>query len=152
MSTTTDRIERSIVLQAPRSRVWRALTDSKEFGTWFGVKLDGAFAPGKRVRGNITIPGYTHVTMEVVVDRIEPETLFSYRWHPYAVDPKVDYSKEEPTLVTFRLEDAKGGTKLSVTESGFDAIPPERRDEAFRMNDGGWKGQLVNIERHVGAR
>ena len=152
MPTTTDRIERTITLKAPRSRVWRALTDATEFGTWFGCKLQGAFTPGARVRGKITIPGYEHIQMELQIDRIEPEHTFSYRWHPYAVDPKRDYSNEPPTLVEFRLDELKDGTRLTVVESGFDELPPERRDEAFRMNDGGWKGQLVNIERYVAAR
>ena len=152
MPTTTDRIEKEIVLRAPRARVWRALTDAAEFGTWFGVKMEGAFAPKTRVRGRITIQGYEHVTMEMAIERMEAERLFSYRWHPYAIDPEVDYSKEPPTLVEFRLEDAEGGTKLTVVESGFDRIPPERRDEAFRMNDGGWTAQVENIRRHVTAR
>jgi uncharacterized protein YndB with AHSA1/START domain len=150
-STSTDRIEKQIVLKAPRARVWRALTDAAEFGTWFGVKLDGAFTPGAQVKGQITIPGYTHVVMQVDVVRVDPQTLFSYRWHPYAVDHKVDYSKETPTLVEFKLEDAQGGTRLTVVESGFDKLPAARRAEAFRMNDGGWTGQIKNIERHVTA-
>jgi len=147
--TSTDRIEKTVTLRAPRSRVWRALTNADEFGTWFRVKLEGAFAEGATVRGRITHPGYEHVTMEVFVERIEPEHYFAYRWHPYAVDPKVDYSKEPTTLVEFRLEEAAGGTELTIVESGFDRIPLARRDEAFRMNDGGWTGQLKNIERHV---
>ena len=152
MPTTTDRIEKEIVLRAPRARVWRALTDAAEFGTWFGVKMEGAFAPKTRVRGRITIKGYEHVTMEMAIERMEAERLFSYRWHPYAVNPEIDYSAETPTLVEFRLADADGGTKLTVVESGFDGIPPERRDEAFRMNDGGWTAQVENIRRHVAAR
>ena len=152
MPTTTDRIEKEIVLRAPRARVWRALTDAAEFGTWFGVKIEGPFAPKTRVRGRITIKGYEHVTMEMAIERMEAERLFSYRWHPYAVNPEIDYSAETPTLVEFRLADADGGTKLTVVESGFDGIPPERRDEAFRMNDGGWTAQVENIRRHVAAR
>jgi uncharacterized protein YndB with AHSA1/START domain len=152
MPTATDCIEKTIVLRAPRARVWRALTDPAEFGAWFGVRLQGAFVPGARVQGAITIPGYEHVTMEIVIARLEPETLFSYRWHPYAVDPKQDYSQEPATLVEFRLADVPGGTRLSVVESGFDRLPPERRDEAFRMNERGWTGQLANIERHVTQR
>lgn len=150
MSTaTTDRIEKQILLHAPQSRVWRALTDAEEFGTWFRVKLEGPFSPGEWTRGNITWPGYEHITMEVKVERMEAEALFSFRWHPYAIDPKVDYSSEPTTLVEFRLESAEGGTLLKVIESGFDQLPAHRRDEAFRMNDGGWKQQLANIERHV---
>jgi uncharacterized protein YndB with AHSA1/START domain len=147
--STTDRIEKTIVLKAPRTRVWRALTDHEEFGAWFRVNLESPFREGATVRGRITYPGFEHATMEVVVERIEPERLFSYRWHPYAVDPATDFSKEPPTLVEFRLEDAPGGTRLTVTESGFDELPPGRRDEAFRMNEGGWAEQTGNIERHV---
>ena len=149
--TNTDRIEKSTVLRAPQSRVWRALTDWREFGTWFRVKLDGPFAEGATVRGRITYPGYEHLTMEIVIERIEPERLFSYRWHPNAVDPKQDYSDEPTTLVEFRLEPVSGGTRLTLVESGFDKIPRSRRDEAFRMNEGGWAEQMQNIERHVGA-
>jgi uncharacterized protein YndB with AHSA1/START domain len=147
----TDRIEKRIELNATPARVWRALTDHREFGQWFRVKLEGPFQPGKSTRGRITYPGYEHLVMEIVVERIEPGRLFSFRWHPYAVDPKVDYSKEPMTLVEFRLEKTAGGggTLLVVTESGFDAIPAARRDEAFRMNSGGWTQQLKNIEAHV---
>jgi uncharacterized protein YndB with AHSA1/START domain len=147
--TSTDRIEKTVTLRAPRARVWRALTAADEFGSWFRVKLDGAFTEGATVRGKITIPGYEHVTMEMQIDRIEPERYFSYRWHPYAVDPNVDYSAEPATLVEFTLEEAGGGTILTIVESGFDRIPIARRAEAFRMNDNGWTGQIKNIERHV---
>jgi uncharacterized protein YndB with AHSA1/START domain len=149
--SNTDRIEKQILLRASRSRVWRALTNAKEFGSWFGVALEGELIAGATVRGKITVPGYTHVTMEVVVARLEPEELFSYRWHPYAIDMNVDYSAEPMTLVEFRLAEAKGGTLLTIVESGFDSIPAARRAEAFRMNDGGWTAQLANIERHVAA-
>ena len=147
--TTTDRIEKTITLRAPRSRVWRALTVAEEFGEWFRVKLEGPFVEGATVRGRITHPGYEHLTMEIMVERVDPERYFAYRWHPYAIDPGVDYSKEPTTLVEFRLEDAAGGTVLTLTESGFDRIPLSRRAEAFRMNDNGWSEQLKNIERHV---
>ncbi|HEY2946672.1 MAG TPA: SRPBCC family protein [Vicinamibacteria bacterium] len=148
--TSTDRIEKTIVLRAPRARVWRALADAPRFGAWFGVDLKGAsFAPGKRVQGKITHPGYEHLTWDVVVERMEPERLLSWRWHPYAVDPKVDYSKEPTTLVVFELEDAPEGTRLRVVESGFDQIPAARRAEAWRMNDQGWTAQMQNIERDV---
>jgi uncharacterized protein YndB with AHSA1/START domain len=146
---STDRIEKSIFLRAPRSRVWRAITNAEEFGAWFGVKLEGAFAPGARVSGRITTPGYEHLIMDIAIERVDPERLFSYRWHPYAIEPGVDYSGEPTTLVEFRLEDAPGGTRLTVIESGFDRIPVSRRAEAFRMNDQGWAEQLKNIERHV---
>ena len=148
---STDRIEKKIVLGAPRSRVWRAIANVEEFNTWFGVKLEGKFAPGARVTGKITTPGYDHLTMDVTVEKVEPERLFSLRWHPYAIDPKVDYSGEPTTLVEFRLEDVAGGTQLTVVESGFDKIPADRRAEALRMNEGGWAEQLKNIERHVAA-
>ena len=145
----TDRIEKTITLRAPRARVWRALTSAEEFGAWFGVAIEGAFAEGVTARGRITHPGYDHLTMEVLVERIQPEEYFAFRWHPYAVDPKVDYSAEPTTLVEFRLDEVEAGTRLTVVESGFDRIPLARRAEAFRMNDGGWQAQVANIERHV---
>jgi uncharacterized protein YndB with AHSA1/START domain len=146
-----DRIEKRIELKAPVARVWRALTDHREFGQWFRVKLDAPFQPGRVSQGQITYPGYEHVKWQVTVQAMEPERLFSFRWHPYAVDAAIDYSKEPTTLVEFRLEAAAGGTLLIVTESGFEAIPKERRFEAYRMNDGGWSAQLKNIEQHVAA-
>lgn len=149
MSTNTDRIEKKVVLRAPRARVWRALTDPAEFGAWFGVRIEGEFMPKARVTGRITIPGYEHVLLEMSIERIEPERVFTYRWHPYAVDPKVDYSSEPTTLVEFQLEEVAEGTRLTVVESGFDKLPVARRAEAFRMNDGGWTQQIRNIERHV---
>lgn len=150
MSTVvTDRIEKRVVLRAPRSRVWRALTDASEFGSWFGVTLQAPFTECATVRGQITHPGYEHLTMELIVERLEPERYFAYRWHPYAIDPKIDYSQEPATLVEFRLEDAGSGTTLTIVESGFDRIPLARRAEAFKMNEGGWTQQVRNIERHV---
>ncbi len=146
---STDRIEKDIVLKAPRNRVWRALTSSHEFGEWFGAKLDSSFVPGAKVGGRITIKGYEHVSMELLIERVEPEHLFSYRWHPYAVEPGVDYSHEPMTLVEFQLHDVPDGTRLSVVESGFDRIPAERRATAFRMNEGGWKAQMGNVERYL---
>jgi uncharacterized protein YndB with AHSA1/START domain len=145
----TDRIEKKVLLRAPRSRVWRAIANPEEFGHWFGVKLEGTFKPGAPIRGQITYPGYEHLTMEMLVERIEPESYFSYRWHPNAVDPAIDYTAEPATLVEFRLEDADGGTLLTIVESGFDQIPLARRAEAFKSNDGGWTQQLRNVERHV---
>ena len=144
-----DRIEQRILLRAPRSRVWRALTNAEEFGTWFQVKLEGDFAVGQRIRGKITHPGYEHLTMEVTVERMDDQQLFSFRWHPYAIDPKVDYSTESTTLVEFRLQEEADGTSLTVVESGFDRIPAGRRAEAFRMNSQGWAAQIENIRRHV---
>lgn len=147
--TNTDRIEKKILLHAARARVFRAISDAEEFGRWFRVKLDGPFAAGATIRGNITYPGYEHLKVEMLVEKIEPERHFSYRWHPYAVKPEVDYSVEPTTLVEFTLAEASGGTLLTVVESGFDRLPPARRAEAFRMNEGGWQQQLGNIERHV---
>ncbi|MBT2336959.1 SRPBCC family protein [Variovorax paradoxus] len=148
---STDRIERSILIQAPRSKVWQLLSDAERFGRWFGADLAGQrFAPGETARGPITIEGYTHVMFDVKVERVEPQSLLSWRWHPYAVDPKVDYSQEEPTLVTWTLHDAPGNATLVRTvESGFDKVPPHRRLEAFRMNTGGWEAQLDNVRRHA---
>ena len=145
-------IEKQIELNAPVSRVWRALTDYREFGEWFGVKLDGPFMPGEISTGRITYPGYEHLKWEAAVQKIERERLFSFTWHPYAVDPKVDYSKEPATLVEFRLEPKDKGTVLYLTESGFDALPKDRRFEAFRMNEDGWTEQMTNIENHLKQR
>jgi uncharacterized protein YndB with AHSA1/START domain len=145
----SDRIEKRMELKAPVSRVWRALTDHEEFGDWFQVKLDGPFEPGKQAVGRITHPGYEHVTWRAVAQQLVPERLFSLSWHPYAVDPLVDYSAEPQTLIEFRLEPAGDGTLLTLTESGFDRIPAHRRAEALRMNDGGWTQQMENIRRHV---
>lgn len=144
-----DRIEKRVELKVPVSRVWRALTDYREFGEWFRVKLEGPFVPGQVAHGQITYPGYEHIRMEVVVQKMETERLFSFTWHPYAVDPKVDYSKETPTLVEFRLEKTPTGTLLLLTESGFDKVPSNRRLEAFRKNEGGWTEQMKNIESYV---
>lgn len=142
-------IKKRIELKAPVARVWRALTDHREFGEWFRVSLEGPFIPGQVARGHITYPGYEHLVFECTVRQMEPERLFSFTWHPYAVDPNTDYSSETPTLVEFHLEPTATGTLLTVTESGFENIPAHRRLEAFRMNDGGWAEQVKNIERHV---
>jgi uncharacterized protein YndB with AHSA1/START domain len=147
--TDTDRIEKKILIRAPQSRVWEALTDARQFGTWFRAKLENDFAVGQQTVGQITHPGYEHVRFEVTVERMEPQKRFAFRWHPYAIDPKVDYSAEPPTLVEFRLEETPDGTLLTVVESGFDRLPPERRDEAFRMNERGWNGQVENVRKHV---
>ncbi|HEY1462298.1 MAG TPA: SRPBCC family protein [Terriglobales bacterium] len=148
----SDRVEKQIELQASVSRVWGALTDSNEFGEWFRVKMDGPFVAGQAVQGHITYPGYEHLKWEIVVQAIEPEKLFSFTWHPYAIDPKVNYSKEIPTLVEFRLEKTESGALLKVTESGFDKVPAERRLLAFRMNDRGWAEQMKNIEQYVAQK
>jgi uncharacterized protein YndB with AHSA1/START domain len=149
----TDRIERSVVINAPRERVWQALSNAEKFGAWFGANLQGqTFAAGQRVRGQITHCGHEHIFFDAVIERIEPQALLAYRWHPYPADPAVDYALEEPTLVTFTLEDAPGqGTLLKVVESGFDKVPPHRRLEAFRMNSGGWTAQMDNLVRYVSA-
>jgi uncharacterized protein YndB with AHSA1/START domain len=150
MNTSTDRIERKILLKAPRSRVWRALSNAKEFGDWFGVDFTGeTFAEGKLVKGRVTYPGYEHLLMEIIIERLVPERLLSWRWHPAAIDPAADYSQEPMTLVVFELVEGEGGTVLSVVESGFDKIPLARRSEVFRMNSSGWDEQMTNIEKHV---
>ena len=147
--SSSDRVEKEILLRAPRSRVWRAVTDSSQFGTWFRAKLEAQFNVGARVRGKITHPGYEHLTLELLVERMDAERLFSFRWHPYAIDPRVDYSAEPTTLVEFRLEEAAEGTHLTVVESGFEHIPLARRSEAFRMNSQGWEAQLENIRQYL---
>ena len=144
-----NRIEKRLEISAPVARVWRALADHREFGKWFGVKIEAPFAPGQPAVGQMTIPGYEHLKWRVVVQQMAPEKLFSFTWHPYAVDPQVDYSAETPTLVEFRLQEIPGGTLLSLTESGFERIPADRRPEAFRRNDGGWSQQMKNIASHV---
>ncbi len=145
----SDRIEKEIEIKAPVSRVWKALTDYKEFGTWFRVNLEGPFVPGETTRGKMTIPGFDHVVFQAVAQKIEPERYFSFTWHPYAVDPDQDYSQETPTLVEFTLTETAAGTRIRVVESGFDKIPAHRRDEAIRMNEGGWAAQIKNIKNHV---
>ena len=151
MTTTTtsaDRIEKTTVLHAPQSRVWRALTDHKQFAAWFGITLNEAFTVGRTVKGQLTMRGQ-QFTVEFTIERISPEDHFAYRWHPYAIDPKLDYSAEPMTLVEFHLKAVPDGTELTVVESGFDRIPKHRRDEAYRMNDGGWKSQIENLRRYV---
>jgi uncharacterized protein YndB with AHSA1/START domain len=142
-------IVKQIEIAAPTTRVWQALTDSRQFGEWFKTKMEGPFIAGQPVSGQITHPGYEHLRMEIVVKKIEPETVFSFTWHPYAIDPKVDYSQEDPTLIEFRLQPTASGTLLTVTESGFEKIPAARRAEAFLRNDGGWAQQMKNIETYV---
>ncbi|MEM7306563.1 MAG: SRPBCC family protein [Planctomycetota bacterium] len=148
-TTNTDRIEKQITLNAPRSRVWRALTDATEFGRWFGVRLEGEFAVGEKIRGPVTTPGYEHLVLEAWVERIEPEHTFAFRWHPHAQDPERDYTGEPTTLVEFVLEDEGSGTRLTLTESGFDALPDGVRRESFLRNEGGWVLQMDNIREHV---
>jgi uncharacterized protein YndB with AHSA1/START domain len=150
MSTATDRIERKILLRAPRARVWSALSNVEEFNRWFQVRFPGKkFVAGETFSGHVTYPGFEHVTMEITIERSEPERLLSWRWHPAAIDPAKDYSGEPTTLVEFVLQDAADGTLLSVIESGIDRIPVERRLDVFRMNSDGWDGQIKNIEKYV---
>ena len=161
--SATDRIVKQVVLRAPRERVWRAVSDAAEFGKWFGMAFDGPFVAGKRITGKI-VPTtvdpavaksqepYAGIPVELEIERIEPPRLFSYRWHPGGVDPKVDYSKEPSTLVEFRLEEAPGGTRLTITESGFDRIPAARRAQAFEGNEAGWEAQTVLITKYLASR
>ncbi len=152
MTSSTDRIERQILLKASTARVWRALSNAEEFSTWFGVDLHGqVFAAGQRLRGPIRSCGHKDVMFEAEIVEMLPERRLAFRWHPYAVDPAVDYSQEESTLVVIELNAVDGGVLLTVVESGFDKVPASRRLEAFRMNSGGWEAQLQNIARHVEA-
>jgi len=145
----TDSLERTVDLAAPIARVWRALTDHVEFGSWFRVAIEAPFAVGETATGFITHKGYEHVRWAARIVAMDAPRRFAFTWHPYAVDPAVDYEAEEPTLVEFRLEPLGQGTRLTLTESGFDRIPAHRRDEAFRMNGGGWTAQMDNIRAHV---
>lgn len=159
-TNVTDRIEKKVLLRAPLARVWRAISDAKEFGSWFGVDFEGAFVAGKPIKGKI-VPTkadpevaksqepYAGMKFDFTVDRIEPERLFSFRWHPFAIDTNVDYSHEPTTLVVFQLEPADGGTLLTITESGFDRVPLERRAKAFAMNEQGWTAQARLIEKYL---
>jgi uncharacterized protein YndB with AHSA1/START domain len=153
MDISTDRIEREVLLKATRSRVWRALTDAEEFGNWFGVALRGkTMQAGQMLEGAVTYPGYEHIMLRLKIERLETERLLAWRWHPAALDPAVDYSNEPTTLVVFELRDVPEGTLLRVVESGFDALPIERRLRVFRLNTEGWEEQMTNVEKHVAAR
>lgn len=155
-----DRIVKTTVLRAPRDRVWRAVSDSQQYGAWFGAKFDGAFTAGAKLTATI-VPTeadpdvaksqepYRGRTFTFEVERVEAPRLIAFRWHPYAVDTAVDYSNEPTTLIVFELEEVDGGTKLTITESGFDKIPLDRRAEAFKMNEGGWQAQLMLIEKYL---
>jgi uncharacterized protein YndB with AHSA1/START domain len=158
--TTTDRIEKKILLRAPLKRVWRALSDSKEFGTWFGVQFDAPFRPGARITGKIVGSAvdaevakaqkqHEHVPFEITIDRIEPERLFSLRWHPHAIEPGIDYSHEPTTLIEFTLEEVPNGVLLTVSESGFDQIPLARRAKAFTANEQGWGMVITLVEKYL---
>jgi uncharacterized protein YndB with AHSA1/START domain len=157
----TDRIEKKILLRAPRKRIWRALSDSREFGHWFGLKFDGPFVPGTGITGVLSPTtvdpdvgaaqkSHEGLPFEIVIEQMEPERLFSFRWHPFAIEAGVDYSSEPMTLVAFKLEEAEGGVMLTVTESGFDQIPLERRAKAFTANEGGWGMMVKVIEKYLG--
>src|SRR5499427_911114 len=162
MGNVSDRIEKKITLRAPVGRVWRAISDSAQFGAWFGVRFDGPFVPGQPISGKIAATEvdpevaklqkpYEGRAFDITVDRIEPERLFSFRWHPFAIEPGIDYSKEPTTLVVFTLEEQPGGINLTVTESGFDQIPLDRRAKAFAANEGGWEKQMTLIEKHLAS-
>ena len=148
-TTTLDRIERQVFLKAPRTRVWRALTDSTQFGEWFGIEASGPFTPGAHVRGVVTHPEHKGVLFVMAIEEMVPEQLFSWRWYPNAIDSARNYTSEPTTLVVFRLEDAPGGTLLKVVESGFDALPADRRLQAYRGNEQGWDHQMQAIEKYV---
>jgi uncharacterized protein YndB with AHSA1/START domain len=145
----TDRIEKSVFLRARRPRVWQVLSDITEFSEWFGVEFNGAFEPGARLEGKVTNPGYQHLRAEVLIQEVEPGKRLSWQWHPHAIDPNRDYSWEPMTLVVFELTDVAGGTRLTVTETGFDKLPEERREEAYRGNEEGWSKQIDSITRHM---
>jgi uncharacterized protein YndB with AHSA1/START domain len=160
MATDTDRIVKKVMLRAPHHRVWSAISDASQFGSWFGVRFDGPFVAATNVTGRI-VPttvdaevarsqeAYAGTAFEISIDRVEPTRLFSFRWHPYAVERGVDYSKEPTTLVVFELEEVSGGTMLTLTESGFDRIPIERRAKAFASNQQGWTAQMQLIEKYL---
>jgi uncharacterized protein YndB with AHSA1/START domain len=149
-TSTTDRLRKQITLRATPARVWRALSTAQEFGAWFGATLRTDFAPGTTVEGSVAFQG-KQLAITFQIERMEPERLLTFRWHPFAIDPAVDYASEPTTLVELALAAAPEGTLLTVTESGFDKLPPARRAQAFEMNAGGWAQQLENIARHVHA-
>jgi len=151
MPANTDRIEKRVLLRAPRTRVWNALADAREFGNWFGIRLDQPFAEQTMVGGQVAYPGLEHRSLTFFVERIEPGRYLSWRWHPDAADPWRDYSRQAGTLVELTLEDAADGTTLTITESGFDRLPLDRRASAFRVNDQGWTQQLTNLERYLAS-
>lgn len=150
MTKITDGIQKTITLQAPQSRVWRALTDHREFGEWFRVKLSGPFRPGTVVTGEMTFPGYEHYPWRAIVERMEPESLFSFRWHDFDEASGQDVAEQPTTLVEFRLTPADGGaTTLTITETGFDALPDPRRFDVLRDNTEGWAIQSENLSKYV---
>lgn len=158
--SATDRIEKKVILRAPLTRVWRAISDAKQFGAWFGMKVDGDFAAKTTVKGTImpttvdpevarSQKRFEDLPFELFIERVEPERLFSFRWHPCAIERDVDYSNEPTTLVSFELEEVKEGVLLTVTETGFDRIPLARRAKAFAANEGGWAAQLELITKYL---
>lgn len=149
--SSSDRIEKIVTLDAPRSRVWQAITDHRQFNQWFGVALTTPFTPGAAVSGLNTHPKYAHLTLTIWIESVDPERFFSFRWHPYAIEEGVDFSAEPTTLVSFTLDDAGAGTRLTIVESGFDAIPESRRAKAFGMNDRGWTAQAENLRKFLSA-
>ena len=150
-TTTADRIEKQVTLEAPRARVWNAITDVTQFNSWFGVSLTTPFAPGAEVSGKFNMRNYEHLSLTIWIETMEPERFFSFRWHPYSIQEGVDLSAEPTTLVSFTLEEEAGGTRLTIVESGFDAIPEQRRATAFSMNDRGWTGQAENLRKFLAA-
>jgi uncharacterized protein YndB with AHSA1/START domain len=155
-----DRIEKRIFVRAPIARVFSALSKAEEFGVWFGVAFDGPFVAGERVTGKMRPTqvdpevakmqeSFEGMPFDITVERIESPHLFSFRWHPYAIEPDTDYSKEPFTLVEFRLREVEGGTELEITESGFDRVPLERRAKAFTENEGGWEHQAKLVKKYV---
>ena len=160
MSSTPDRIEKEILLDLPIARVWHAIGDSQAFGSWFGVSLEEAFIAGRRLKAKIvptTVDAevarqqqpYEGKTFDLFIERVEPLKRLAFRWHPYAVEPGIDYSDEPTTLVTFELKEVPGGTQLTLTESGFDQLPLERREKAYEMNAGGWAMQMRLIGKYL---
>ncbi|KVG31142.1 SRPBCC family protein [Burkholderia diffusa] len=160
MTQSTDRIEKQALLAAPLARVWEAVSNAGEFGTWFGVTFDGPFVAGRPLFGRITPTRvdddvakaqepYAGTVFEIVVDRIEPQQRFSFRWHPFAIDPNFDYASEPMTLVTFDLAEGNGGTLLTISETGFDQLIEARREKAREMNDHGWAAQITLITKYL---
>jgi uncharacterized protein YndB with AHSA1/START domain len=156
----TDRLVKEVLLKSSLERVWNALTDSNEFGSWFGMKLEGPFRAGQLLRGHIAPTSvdpevakmqkpYEGTAVVLWIERIEPKTLFSFQWHPYAVDLNTDYSKEPRTTVTFALKEESGGVRLTITESGFEDLPISRRNEALKSNEGGWEAQTQLIAKYL---
>lgn len=145
-----DCIEKSVEIAAPAARVWRALTDSAEFGAWFGVRLSEPFKAGEESSGPSLAQGFENVTWRAVIQAIDPEQYFAFTWHPFAVDPKTDYSEEVPTLVEFRLQPSpSGGTFVQLTECGFNDLPEHRRELAWTNHEKGWARQLSNVADYV---